>query len=269
MRPDVLAEVETPSLDALISTGAYSDHATTTLPTLSGPAWSSMLTGVWPAKHGVTSNAFTGSRYDRFPDLMTRIESARPELETFVAADWLPLVRGDTVPPLIGEAPDRKVVLDGYALGWDDADAAAVDSAVAALRGGDPDVLFVYLGDADETSHRAFSIGRPYREAIARADRRIGRLLEAVRARPRYAEEDWLVLVSTDHGRRADGGHGGDTEEERTIFVLAHGRGFPAGGLGGPPRIVDLVPTALAHLGIPLDPAWELDGRPLAPVGAR
>lgn len=267
VRPDVLAGVSTPNLDALIAGGAYSDRATTTRPTLSGPAWSSMLTGVWPAKHGVTSNTFKGSRYTEYPDFLTRIESVRPELDTFVAADWLPLVRGDSVAPLFGDAPDRKVVLDGYALGWAEADAASVDSAVAALREGDPDALFVYLGNPDETSHRTFSIGAAYRGAIAEADRQVGRLLRAVEDRPGYDGEDWLVLVSTDHGRRPDGGHGGESEAERTIFFLAHGRSVVPGPIPGTPRIVDVAVTALAHLGIAPDPEWRLDGSTVALPG--
>ncbi len=268
VRPDVLAEVDTPNLDALIADGAYSNRARTTLPTMSGPAWSSMLTGVWPAKHGVTSNDFTPNRYAEFPDFLTRIESLRPELETFVAADWLPLVAADAGGPLIGEVPDHKVVLDGYELGWAEADAAVTDSALAALRDGDPDALFVYLGNPDETSHRTFSIGEPYRAAIAEADRQIGRLMAAVRARPTYAAEDWLVLVSTDHGRRPDGGHGGDTEAERTIFVLAWGPSVTSRSLPGTPVIVDIAVTALAWLGIHPDPAWALDGAALPLDGA-
>ena len=264
VRPDVLAEVDTPHLDGLIAAGAYSDRATTTRPTVSGPAWSSMLTGVWPEKHGVLGNDFAGNRYAEFPDFLTRIEAVKPELETFVAADWLPIVAADAGGPLIGDAPDHKVVLDGYELGWAEADAALVDSAVAALRDGDPDALFVYLGNPDETSHRAFSIGERYRAAIAEADRQVGRLVAAIRARPSQAREDWLVLVSTDHGRRPDGGHGGDTEAERTIFLLAHGPSVIPGPIAGAPRIVDVAVTALAHLRIAADAAWGLDGSVVA-----
>lgn len=260
IRPDVLAEVDTPSLDALIADGAYSDRALTTRPTVSGPAWSSMLTGVWPEKHGVLSNDFTSNRYGEYPDFLTRIEAARPELETYAVADWLPLVTETAGGPLIGSAPDRVVALNGYELGWAEADAHAVDSAIVALGDPDLDALFVYLGDPDETSHRAASIGEPYREAIRRADALVGRLVAAVRGRVTYPTEDWLILVSTDHGRRPDGGHGGDTPEETTIFLLAHGPSVSGARIEGEPRIVDVAVTALVHLGIEIDPAWGLDG---------
>lgn len=263
VRPDVLAEVPTPALDALAREGAFSDRTRTTYPSVSGPGWSSFLIGVWPEKHGVTDNEFTGKRYGEFPDFLTRIEQVRPELSTYAVADWLPLMEADDGQPTISDAVDVKHVLDGYELGWAEADSASVDHAVAHLRNADPDALFVYLGNPDETSHHHGSIGAEYRAAIARADRDVARLVAAVRARPSYPREDWLVVVSTDHGRRADGGHGGDTPEERTTFLLVSGPSAARGALADDTYVVDVAATALAHLGIALDPGWRLDGRPV------
>jgi uncharacterized protein (TIGR02246 family) len=262
VRPDVLAEVATPALDGLVAEGSWTDEARTGFPSVSGPGWSSFLNGVWPDKHGVTDNAFGGERYAEYPDFLTRIENARPELETFAVVDWTPLARSETGAPPLSDAIDRTVVLDGYELGWLEADEASVDSAVAVLSNGDPAAAFVYLGNPDETSHQAGSIGAEYREAVAAADAHVGRLLEAVRSRATWAEEDWLVLISTDHGRRPDGGHGGDTPEERTIFFLASGPSASKGALEPGMGVVAIAPTALAHLGIDIDPAWNLDGCP-------
>lgn len=263
VRPDVLAEVATPNLDALIADGAFSDEAQTGRPTVSGPGWSSMLIGVWPEKHGVHSNDFSGNRYDRHPDFLTRIESVRPDLRTFAVADWLPLVSEDSGGPLIGDGPDRKEVLNGFDLGWDVADSLSTAIAVEELANNDPDALFVYLGNPDETSHHHGSIGEEYREAIAEADRRVGELVAALSARVSYRAEDWLILVSTDHGRTEEGGHGGDSVEEATIFYLAAGPSVTRGRIDQPPAIVDVAVTALTHLGIAVNPEWGLDGKPV------
>jgi predicted AlkP superfamily pyrophosphatase or phosphodiesterase len=263
VRPDVLAEVPTPHLDALAAGGTFTDAALTGFPSVSGPGWSSLLTGVWPDKHGVTNNDFTGKRYDVYPDFLTRIEQVRPELRTFAVADWTPLVRAEEGLPTLGDAIDEKHVLDGYEVGWAEADEQSVTLAVEALRTGDPDALFVYLGNPDEVSHETSSIGDAYRAAIAEADRQVGRLVAAVRARPTASSEDWLVLVSTDHGRLANGDHGGDTPEERTIFYIASGPAAVPGTPEGEVHIVDVAVTALAHLGIRPDTAWDLDGRPV------
>lgn len=261
VRPDVLADVPTPNIDSLAATGAFTATARTGMPSVSGPGWSSMLTGVWPEKHGVVDNDFGGKRYDLYPDFLTRIERIRPELATFAVVDWKPLGFAEDSLPTISDRVDVKHVLDGYEVGWAAADDSSVALAVTHLAVADPDALFVYLGNPDEVSHEHESIGREYRDAIALADRQVGRLVAAVKARPAYAREDWLILVSTDHGRTVEGGHGGDTPEERTIFFLASG---PSAVVGTPPdtvRIVDVAVTALAHLGFPADPAWGLDGK--------
>lgn len=261
VRPDVLAEVATPHLDALIAEGAFTDRARTGLPSVSGPGWSSLLIGVWPDKHGVTSNDFHGHRYSEYPDFLTRLETAQPDLETFVVADWLPLVGDDSGGPVIGDAPDTKIQLDGYELGWPEADVAGTDAAVRALSEGDPDALFVYLGDPDETSHHHGSIGAEYRAAITTADGQVGRLVSAIRSRDTYTSENWLILVSTDHGRTVDGGHGGDSDEERTIFYLASGPSTVVGEIPGSVEIVDVAVTALAHMGMESRSDWDLDGK--------
>lgn len=263
VRPDVLAEVDTPNLDALIADGAFSDRANTTRPTISGPAWSSMLIGVWPEKHGVLNNNFESNRYDEYPDFLTRLEGLRPELRTFAAIDWLPLATDDSGGPLIAGPLDELVALNGYDHGWAAGDGRVVDRAVAELSSEDPDAMFVYLGNPDETSHESGAIGEEYREAIALADEHVGALIEALHGRPTYDREDWLVLISTDHGRRADGGHGGASPEETTTFVLAYGPSVIQGGIPGTLRIVDIAVTAFAHLDVEIDPAWGLDGTPL------
>ncbi len=263
VRPDVLAQVATPNIDALAASGWYTAEARTTTPSVSGPSWSSMLTGVWPGKHGVTNNNFTGRDYDTWPGFLTRAERERPELATYAALDWLPLGELPEGGPVLPATIDARAVLDGYDLGWAAADGEVTAHAVRHLGQADPDVMFVYLGNPDETSHQHGSIGTEYRDAIALADSHVGMLIDAVRARPGYENEDWLVLISTDHGRSADGGHGGDSPEEMTIFILASGAATVDWPQPGPAHIVDVAATALAHLGIEIDPAWGLDGRPL------
>ena len=274
VRPDVLRQVPTPHLDALIREGAFSERAQTGLPTISGPGWTSMLTGVWKEKHGIVSNdfPFPENGLHRYPDFLTRIERLRPDLRTFAVADWPPLVtaqrgEGDVVgPPVLGDSIDRKIALDGGAMGWAAADERAVEATVEELTGNDPDALFVYLGNPDEVSHHTGSIEDEYRASIGRADRSVGRLVAAIRGRRTYARESWLILVSTDHGRLPDGGHGGTTAEERTIFFLASGPATVPGPISTPPKIVDVAATALAHLGLLARVEPRLDG---VPVGLR
>jgi predicted AlkP superfamily pyrophosphatase or phosphodiesterase len=266
VRADVLAEVLTPNIDALAAVGSFTARTRTTTPSVSGPAWSSMLTGVWPEKHGVTSNDFTGRSYGEYPDFLTRIEQDNPNMATFAAGDWIPLLEIEGGNPTLSHEIDVRFPLDGYDLGWAEGDAEATSLAVRHLNEADPDAMFVYLGNPDETSHETGSIGSEYREAIALSDQHVGALVAAVRSRPSFRAENWLILISTDHGRTSDGDHGGDSPVEMTTFILASGPGTAIGTPSEETFIVDVAVTALNHLGIAIDPAWGLDGNP---VGVR
>src|SRR5205085_10178162 len=104
----------------------------------------------------------------------------------------------------------------------------------------------------------------PYRFAIEQVDAHIGRILEALRARKSYAREDWLILVTSDHGGKGFK-HGGGQKEPEVIhsFLIVSGHTAARGKIDGPTYLVDVAPTVLAHLGVPLDPEWKLDGRPV------
>ncbi len=259
VRVDMLARADTPTLDSLAAAGFFSDEAQTRVRTVSGPGWSSMLTGVRTEKHGVDSNDFHGNRYSEWPDFLTRIELVQPELGTFAVVDWPPLGTSDSGGPLLSGAIDVKLNFDGEADGYGPADAASVEAAVEHLRTADVHAAFVYLGDPDVVSHETDSFSQEYRASIERADAQTAELLDAVRSRPGYADEDWLILVSTDHGRNDAGGHGGPSPSETTIFFLASGPSVSPGRTDCPPEIVDVAATALAHLGIVVQ---DLDGRP-------
>ena len=261
VRVDIMARVETPVIDSLATAGFFSDEAKTRVRTMSGPGWSSMLIGARTDKHRVDSNDFAGNDYATYPDFLTRIERERPELNTFAVLDWPPLGTTDSGGPLISDAIDVKINFDGETDGYRYADSLSVEAAVEHLRDTDVDAAFVYLGDIDVVAHETNSRSPQFKAAIEWADTRVGLLLQALRDRPSYAEEDWLILMSTDHGRDDAGGHGGISPSERTIFFLASGPSVKPGRTDCPPEIVDVAVTALAHLGLGPDPAWNLDGQ--------
>jgi predicted AlkP superfamily pyrophosphatase or phosphodiesterase len=261
VRPDILAAADTPTLDSLATAGYYAPRARTCSPTVSGPGWSSMLIGVCAAKHRVMSNDLHGNAYDRYPEFLTRIEQVRPALHTLAVLDWPPLGTTASGGPLVSDAVDRKLTFDGDSLEYGPADSLSVSAAAMALATTDVDAAFVYIGNPDEVAHQHGALGPEYRAAIARADQQVAELLRALRSRPNYAREDWLVLVSTDHGHRDEGGHGGTSPEEATIFYLASGPSVAAPAPDVTPVIVDVAATALTHLGIAIRPEWELDGK--------
>ncbi len=143
-------------------------------------------------------------------------------------------------------------------------DGTVTDRAVELLGSTDPTATWVYLHQPDAGGHRyGFSPHVPeYMQAIENVDRHVGRLIEAIRNRSTYDEEDWLIVMTTDHGgyeTRHGGGH--DIPEILTGFFLVSGDAVHNRISPEQTYIVDAVPTVLAHLGIELDP--ELDGQPI------
>ncbi|MFI7014557.1 alkaline phosphatase family protein [Streptomyces sp. NPDC050164] len=257
-----------PVLHGLMAAGA---HGTSMLPygraedgpsagtayTDSGPGWSSVLTGVWPDRHGVTDNDFLGADYARYPDFLSRAATARPGLRTAAVVSWPELV----VRGVLGTAVGRRVRYDGESDGYETADRLVADTAARRLTEDAPDALFVYFGATDEAGHATGPLSPAYDRALLTQDAHLGRLLEAIDARRAY--EHWTVLVTTDHGHLDTGGHGGDTRAEREVFVILAEPGGPAGTRLDTPRLIDIAPTVLDRLGIPVDPLWDLQGRVL------
>lgn len=262
VRVDMLQRADTPMLDALAAAGFFSGQVRTADPTVSGPCWSSMLTGVWPEKHGVLGNEFGDNRYHDYPDFLTRLEMVDPALSTYAVVDWPPLGSTRSGGPLLSPRIDRVDMIDGDSLGYRRADSLSVEAAIRALAEPELDAAFVYLGDIDVVGHGGGTLVPAYRAAIEWADSRVGMLVDAVRRRPTFVREDWLVIVSTDHGQTDAGGHGGESVVERTIFLVVSGSAADATGAPNV-SIVDIAATALSHLGVSIDSAWELDGRPV------
>ena len=131
---------------------------------------------------------------------------------------------------------------------WDAADEATTARAAAILAEQAPRVSFVYLGAVDIAGH-ATGAGAAYRAALRAADQRVGRLVAAVRSRPSGPRESWTVVVVTDHGHLAEGGHGGRKPEVETAWAAAAGPGIRP---GDPPLITrqqEVAPLVLAAAG--------------------
>ena len=249
-RPDALIAANTPNLDALAQDGAVSYEAQTCEIPLSGPGWSSMLTGVWPSKHGVTENSFAGARFDLYPHFFRRLKEAGNETFTASIVNWEPIHSN-----IVTEA-DHSAVYP--------TDAEVAQAASEFVTQYDPDVLFLHFDEVDQTGHfYGFDPSVPvYLDAIRLVDCRIGVVLNALRERESYGQEDWLILVSTDHGGSGRD-HEEDVPEHRTIFLIVSGTSTAPGQIETPPAVVDIPPTVFTHLGLRIDEAWDWDGQPV------
>ncbi|CAM5457622.1 hypothetical protein GCM10010329_33110 [Streptomyces spiroverticillatus] len=231
----------------------------------SGSGWATVLSGVWPDRNNVRDGNLVSRRSARFPDLLTRLKQHDPRHSTAALTCWTAFHQEEWYGgPILSGALDLRI---GYDCDTDDPDAAdaeLTELAAEILSAHSPDLLFVHFGSLDLAGHAGGASLPRYAHSLAAVDRAVGRLLDTVRARPTYDDEDWLILVTNDHGHQDIGEvHNGPSPAERGWCLIAHGTGITPGSSRPDVRTVDVAPTALHHLGVPLDPAWGLDGRPV------
>lgn len=251
-----VAAANAPTLKRLAAEGTLGQsllYASPMAATSSGPGWSTLLTGTWPDQHGVKDNGFGGSQIAQHPDFLTRVERVRPAADTWAGVDWKAI--DDYI---LTDEVDTKFVRDGDATGYAANDLAISNEAAAHLRTGQADATFAYFGQQDIVGHNSGAASQAYLKEIAVVDGYVSKLLAAIDARPNRDNEDWLVLMGTDHGHTDAGGHGGNTLQERSTFVLAWGDGVPA-ATNNTSRLPDLAASALGHLGLPAQA--DADGR--------
>ncbi len=266
LRVDALQQAATPALDGLIADGAvtYDGFAggelgeITEQPTFSGPGWSSILTGVWIDKHGVEFNVFDDARFDDYPHFFARVREMKPDayLSSFVT--WAPINES------ILASADADVAYSPDTNDSSEGDIAVTAAVVSHLGSETPDVVFVHLDEVDHQGHvSGYSTMIPeYVGAVEAVDTQIGEMLEAIRGRETYAVEDWLIIVTSDHGGLGNG-HGGQSDDERTIALITSGGSVQIARVISPgPGQTAVPPTVMKHLGLEVDPDWGWASEP-------
>ena len=249
-----LGEFNLPNYDRLIADGLYEDGTTVnSLPSVSGPGWSDILCGVNKAKHGVRNNSFTGSNFNQWPNFLERLEGINSSLNTAAVVNWAGLdhiLDNSGIDAYHRPSGDSAAVLDEEVR----------DIAKDILANDNPDAMFVYFHNVDTQGHAHGGSSNQYRDAAETIDGHIGDLIDAVESRPAFNDENWLIMISSDHGHKDGGGHGGSSNHELSVYMV----------MGGPSVLTSInaetdntyfAPTAMAHVLGYLDSEWNLDGK--------
>ena len=282
---DVIERVSTPGIDAVAAKGSYQRAYVggeigmpTESPTVSAVGYMSLLTGTWSNKHNVRANYGIEPNY-AFWDIFRVAKYQARAITTGLFSTWTDnrtILMGDGVEAAGGYKFD--FVADGYendpafAPALEDVERIqAVDLHVTTLAAktlleSAPDLSWVYLQHTDDIGHRdGDSPSMDF--AVRWVDARVSELWGAVQARSQqFSGEDWLVIVTTDHGRTSSNGkgHGGQSDRERTIWIASNSPRMvsPAERSAA---IVDIYPTIVEHMrfDMPEEVAAQLDGQSL------
>jgi len=247
LRPDILQQTLTPTIDRLIAAGAHTLAARTVMPSVTLPCHASLFLSVPPEQHGVVSNLWS-PQADRFPGLIDVVHRAGGRTVSFY--NWEPL-RDLSRPGSL----DVSYFLNNCSDATGEGDRTLAELAADWFAHNEATLAFVYLGNVDAAGHSYGYPSETYRQAIRNADECIAIVLDALPA-------DCAVLLTSDHGGH-NHGHGSDCDEDMTIPLVLRAPGLiPAGlTLAQDVSIMDVAPTAAALLG--LEPPAEWVGRPL------
>lgn len=282
---DVLEHAPAPHIKKIIAAGTYlqahvgGDKGTyTQTPTISAPGYNDLLTGTWGYKHNVWDNAIKAPNY-HYKTIFRLLKDQQPTRKTAVFSTWI-----DNRTKLLGEglaATDHIAVdykFDGYELDTlafphdkqsrytHAIDERVIKEAAKCLRSNAPDLSWIYLEHTDDMGHR-FGDSEQLRQAVGYLDEQVGRIQQTLDYRRKNFHEDWLLMLTTDHGRDAPTGkgHGGQSERERTTWMVLNTKETNAYAHRGQPGIVDILPTIARFMELPLPAITtrELDGVPL------
>lgn len=261
-----IAEIKTPNIDKFnikkgFTGGVYGTKSQQV--TSSGPSWTSILTGVWTDQHKIVNNA--GEKHSKSPSVFSYIKQHNKNAYLASISTWKQI--------------NLLLKNDMYKTNFSSqggTDLLSTELIVDQITKYNPDFSFVHLDDIDHAGH-AFGYGREYTSAVEYIDSLIGDILKAIKERKHRYHEDWLVIIVTDHGRDIKGfHHGGQTIEEKTIFIGMNKKGNDyfenidndkkitnLKGLETLLPLTTVAPTILKHLGVPIKKEWKLDAKPL------
>ena len=254
---DMIERLNTPAIDEIASRGSFSRAYTggeiggySQTPTISAIGYTNLLTATWLNKHNVDGNSNLKPNYNYWT-IFRIAKEQKKDYKTAIYSSWT-----DNRTVLLGEGkPETNhlkidYVHDGY------------DLDTKRFPKKDKDL---HIFDIDEQ----ITNGQFFDDYTLKADQQIAQIWEAVKYREERFDEEWLVIITTDHGRTENGhDHGGQSERERTTWIATNqevNRHFHDGQLA----ITDITPSICRFMGfqVPQAVLWEQDGMPfIGPV---
>ena len=189
--------------------------------TSTAPGWCSILTGEWADKHGITGNGINKTM--EYKTLLTSLtEDGVIDSASFITSwDGHFVTDNSTYKLEKAYCEDNGInVSFNYCI----EDTASARTAIKDLKQDDcSDFIFAIYEGPDHAGHTfGFSANSPIYEAGYRLNDILAyRTLKAIENRDTYETEDWLIIVTSDHGGFGTD-HGGASIQERMTFLITN-----------------------------------------------
>lgn len=281
---DVIQSHEMPNLKKMVKKGALVEayvggekNGYSQTPTISAVGYNSLLTGTWVNKHNIWDNDIAAPNYNYW-NVYRFFKAQYPNKKTAIFSTW-----EDNRTKLVGSAvkeagnlqPD--FVFDGYEHDknkfphdkdghfYNKIDNFVIEKACETFKTSAPDLSWIYLEYTDEMGHR-HGDSPEFFNALNQLDTQIGKLYSTIEQREKNNNEEWMIIITTDHGRDTFGfHHGGQTNRERNTWMATNYAGMNPYFKKQQPGIVDIAPTILRFLDVSVTPEqqFEIDGVPM------
>ena len=278
---DVIERLKTPALAAIAKQGGYARASVggekdgySQTPTISAVGYNSLLTGTWVNKHNVWDNDIVAPNYFYW-NIFRFFKLQYPQKKTAVFSTWLDnrtkLVgseakeAGNFQPDYYFDGLEKNTVRyphDTLGNFYHLIDEAVTDTAASVIRRLAPDLSWIYLEYTDEMGHRNGN-SQQLDDGVKIMDKQMERIWEAIQYRQQKFNEDWVIYITTDHGREDNGyHHGGQSIRERTTWIVTNAKGLNEKFKNQQAEIVDIMPSIVEFLSIalPKNKKMEIDG---------
>ncbi|RZL02657.1 MAG: alkaline phosphatase family protein, partial [Pedobacter sp.] len=145
-------------------------------------------------------------------------------------------------------------------------DEQVIDDAVTTITKDAPDLSWIYLEYTDDMGHM-YGDSPQFETAIKKLDVQLGKVYDAIAIREKNNNEDWLLVVTTDHGRDEKTGknHGGQSDRQRSTWMVSNYKPLNNYAMYYRPAIVDIMPSIARFMNVKLPKSVqdEIDGTPL------
>ena len=281
---DVIEKLPAPNLHSIAKQGGYTrayvggEKGTySETPTISAVGYNSVLTGTWVNKHNVWDNDIKQPNY-HYHTIFRYCKEQYPEKKIAVFSSCL-----DNRTKLVGDnlAATSNISVDYHYDGLEldtinfphdpqrrfmsNIDENVALKASEYLKENGPDLSWVYLEFTDDMGH-LYGDSPQFNKAVELADKRVGDIWKAIQYRRQRFNEDWLIIVTTDHGRDAKTGkgHGGQSNRERSGWIFTNAKNLNGQFHHSQASIVDIMPTIarFMNISVPGNQLMEIDGVP-------
>ncbi|GHE23392.1 hypothetical protein [Sphingobacterium griseoflavum] len=261
---EIVGQVMPTHIAGLLPTSKYTFYGLADEDTGDAASWMTMMAGVSSSSHRIEDDSFIPRPNpdnphvspDSYRSLFSHLNAVASSLRSYVVSR--------------SEGISNRLLAGATESFLESSDEAVKNRVVSTLQTKTSDVVVVQFTDVLAAGVTGgFSVDNSdYIAAIERVDGYVGEILAAVAARGSYEQEDWLIIVTSNHGG-IDRSYGGNSDLERNTFVLFQNKRFQQldfTTLDPTPdaiffHAVDFFPQIFYWLELQTQESWNLEGQ--------